>query len=442
MSFFDKLVLPQSLEHISLIQFLATLMLMIFIPYIIMLIYGTLLSLVCKYFGKRSETIFFETISKDIIPVVTVNKSTALILGLAPLLMLTLSYAQLFHNYTMLPVKFFILAAVLLLIGIVLVFTYRYSGLVSDILADKKSDDNSEASVFQRRVGNLYNSTGLWSILFLVVGLYMFTAGLSAALHPGDELTSGGFFSVVFSFSVLTRFVLLSLLGLTVSSSIILFRFFHWEGGVQLEDDYAAEIKQFFSRILFISSIVLPVFITLNTITMPVRGVSPVLFLFLFLAMVLVLISLLLQYKMLSSKKFSNFPAIFVLVLFTAFLTVFAEQEAMSNANYRQSLVLAQDFNAYKATLEKTVFPSNTMSGADIFKNKCSACHRFDTKLVGPPYKETLPKYNGDIDKLAEFIKNPVKKNPAYPAMPNQGLKPVEVRAIARYILQEVKKFQ
>jgi len=81
------------------------------------------------------------------------------------------------------------------------------------------------------------------------------------------------------------------------------------------------------------------------------------------------------------------------------------------------------------------------ISGADIFNGKCSACHKYDQKLVGPPYKETLPKYNGDVDKVAAFVMNPSKINPAYPAMPNQGLKPAEARAIATYILEEVKKY-
>jgi len=37
---------------------------------------------------------------------------------------------------------------------------------------------------------------------------------------------------------------------------------------------------------------------------------------------------------------------------------------------------------------------------------------------------------------LVDFVMNPVKKNPEYPSMPNQGLKPNEAKAVAEYILK------
>ena len=79
------------------------------------------------------------------------------------------------------------------------------------------------------------------------------------------------------------------------------------------------------------------------------------------------------------------------------------------------------------------------ISGEAIFQQKCQACHKWDVKLVGPPYKETLPKYEGKLDELVNFINNPVKKNPAYPPMPAQGLKPKEAKAVAKYIMESYK---
>ena len=59
---------------------------------------------------------------------------------------------------------------------------------------------------------------------------------------------------------------------------------------------------------------------------------------------------------------------------------------------------------------------------------------------MGPPYQETIPKYNGDVKKLAQFIYNPVKVNPDFPPMPNQGLKMKEAEAIASWLMSKVKK--
>ena len=102
---------------------------------------------------------------------------------------------------------------------------------------------------------------------------------------------------------------------------------------------------------------------------------------------------------------------------------------------------MAEEYSVLLKDAEKSAGGIGVISGADIYKTRCSACHRFDQKLVGPPYKETMPKYAGNVDKLVAFIKNPGKVNPAFPPMPNPGLKPAEARAVAKYILEEYKKY-
>lgn len=73
--------------------------------------------------------------------------------------------------------------------------------------------------------------------------------------------------------------------------------------------------------------------------------------------------------------------------------------------------------------------------GEEIFNTKCTTCHAWDHKVVGPPYNEVIPKYEGNEEALAAFIKNPTKVNPDYPAMPNQGLNDLQARSVAQYLL-------
>ena len=79
-------------------------------------------------------------------------------------------------------------------------------------------------------------------------------------------------------------------------------------------------------------------------------------------------------------------------------------------------------------------------SGEEIYQIVCSTCHKFDEKLVGPPYNKVLTKYEGKMDQLIEFIKNPVKVDPAYPPMPNFALKTAEAKNIAEYIMAQHSK--
>jgi len=76
--------------------------------------------------------------------------------------------------------------------------------------------------------------------------------------------------------------------------------------------------------------------------------------------------------------------------------------------------------------------------GKAVFERVCATCHRFDEKLVGPPLASVVPKYRRQIEELKEFIRNPVKKDPAYPAMPKLQLSEAEIDAVAGYLLERV----
>ncbi len=80
------------------------------------------------------------------------------------------------------------------------------------------------------------------------------------------------------------------------------------------------------------------------------------------------------------------------------------------------------------------------VAGEAVFKKVCTACHRFDARLVGPPYNTVVPKYRGKINELKAFIRNPDKRDPAYPAMPKLGLKEKEIHAVAVYLLEHTRE--
>ena len=77
--------------------------------------------------------------------------------------------------------------------------------------------------------------------------------------------------------------------------------------------------------------------------------------------------------------------------------------------------------------------------GKKVYDTVCSVCHRFDVKIVGPPYNDVVPKYKGNVEKLKAFIRNPVKVNPSFPAMPKPAIKEDEIDAVARYLLFTAK---
>lgn len=75
-------------------------------------------------------------------------------------------------------------------------------------------------------------------------------------------------------------------------------------------------------------------------------------------------------------------------------------------------------------------------AGKAVFERSCAACHRFEEKLVGPPMDAVVPKYRQDPAALRAFIRTPLKRDPAFPAMPKLPLTEAEIEAVAAYLLE------
>jgi cytochrome c len=111
---------------------------------------------------------------------------------------------------------------------------------------------------------------------------------------------------------------------------------------------------------------------------------------------------------------------------------------AFGNSIKPHLYTVTQKAEELKKEIEGKTISTTGVDPEAIYNTKCIACHKFDVKLVGPPYQETVPKYAGDVKKLAEFIYNPQKINPAFPPMPNQGLKQKEADAMAQWLIKKV----
>lgn len=135
-----------------------------------------------------------------------------------------------------------------------------------------------------------------------------------------------------------------------------------------------------------------------------------------------------------STTQYSLSILFLIIVLFMSVVGV--NIAAFDTVTQLQFNRLAKNYDVYhQQLLIESGVAVVTVSGEDIYNGRCIACHKFDKKLVGPPYNEVLPKYAEDRAGLIKFVLRPVKVNPDYPSMPNQGLKPKEAEAIADYIL-------
>jgi cytochrome c len=447
MDFLDKLVIPLSPEHITVLRYIAMLVLILFVPFISMILGGTAVSLYYQMKGSKEGNNTYIRFAKDVIEIVTINKSIGIMLGILPLFTSILIFVQLFHNENLIVVSYLAGAWTLVSIGLILIYTFRYSTAFNDIfdsIKDFKTDDQSlEDELTKFRAGSLKLSfkSGRFGIFFLLVGLWLFISGLTLALFQSDW-TDSNILSVLFSWNVITRFILFLLTAGAFTGAALLFKFFYWEGGIEgIDEEYKKFIRKFGINLVSATTVIIPVFLFINAGGLPDNILTSGVFAYLIIALLLLFLVYHYLYMMYKNPDTKYSLHIFISILLTICAFIVSDQTAIGQANAKEALMLSQNFEDVMQKINAESSPA-VINGQDIFNNICSACHAFDHKVVGPPYKETLPKYNGNVDKLVIFILNPTQNNPGYPPMPNPGLNSAQAKAVATYILTEVQKYK
>lgn len=241
------------------------------------------------------------------------------------------------------------------------------------------------------------------------------------------------------SFDVISRSLVFIGIALVIASLGYIFRTYSIDRieseGNEFTDYTTA--RRLLSNTLIFGNI-LPIFFFAEYLTTPKNLVTLQNFVFLIISLLILLFSLILTYYSFKNKRATFARTAFIFSIF-AFAFFFAsETTLLAVSNKVQEFKIAKDYIAYHeqqlALAGRKV--EVAVNGEEIYKSKCVACHQFETKLVGPPHKEVLKKYANRKDDMVKFILNPVKVDPAYPPMPNQGLKPNEAKAVVDYMFE------
>ena len=443
MDFLENAVLPQSAHHMVLLKYLLALTFLILLPYLSVLVGSTLLSIYYNAKGRRSNNNHYSKFSKQLIDLATFNKSVVFGLGVIPMLSAMFCYAQLLHLTNTGVPQYIFVSLLFFVVGAVLVYTYKYSSHIKDILGRIKESDE-EADTYKLKAARLLNRTGKYGLLLLLMAVYLFIGSVELAVDANrwEEVTS--ILGIIFSLNTLTYFLYFIVVSISVTSALLLYYYFRpnseWH---ERDEEYKNYVKKFALTRGLVATIILPALVVLNILATPGVALTGIVFGAIIIIFFIILLIANLFYMMLkeSNTKFSSSVIYLFVILFTFW--VVKEQAAFSTSTETQFQKLAANYEEYRAKLnEEMGVETVAVSGEDIFNGRCSACHRFDTKLVGPPYNTVLGKYVGKEDELIKFVLNPVKKNPDYPSMPNQGLKPNEAKAIADYILKVYQEGQ
>ena len=451
MEFIDELVIPATANHQLLIKYMLMISLLLFIPYLGMVLGATFLSTRYAKKGDIEGNPNYKRFAKDVIEKLSITQGAELALGAIPVLSALFAYAQLLYLSKTITVSIMALAAVIFIVAFVFVYKYRntfkiesilhyYKKLVSkDVVLNPEDEAVREIEDFEDKNVSLNSTSGMVAKWLLLAGSYLFAGTMALASSPNRWEHVGNILQVIFSWqSMFSFFALLSLSGI-ITGGAIMFYFFSWNGGLKdMTEEYAAVVKKIAGSIALVSSILFPLMLIFTYIYLPSTAVTPTVFYYFVMVLIISLVLGNYIYAMAKNSDTGNATVVFMLILVLITFNILKDQAAFGNAiqtNLEEVNKIAEEHE--KEAKTKTM-QSTGIDPQAIFNQKCSACHKFDVKLVGPPYQQTVPKYNGDVQKLAAFIFNPQKIDPAFPPMPNQGLKKKEANAMAQWLIDQV----
>ncbi len=446
----DKSVLPQSLSHLILLKYLLVLTFIIFYTYIGILFGSLSFSLFFRRRAAKTGNKMFQKFSKDLIDQITFNKGVAFGLGLVPLLSSIFCYAQLLHQTNVSVPEYLLVALIFLFGAILLIYTYKYTFHLQDIFkfAETKKIElqetesiEDEIKSYEIKTSRLHSKSGFYGLILLVFATYIFTGAIELASDT-SRWQDSGFFETLGNLSTIVYYLQFLATSVAVTSATIIYYFYRPENPLTPKsNEYSTFVKSFALRSGLIATIVLPALVVLTIFVKPLSSLSFGLFTLTSIALMLMLFISSLFYFMIKESHLRYRASVIYMVITVLAFLIIKDQFGFDTSTTEQTAMLAANFAEYESSIaaESGAAPP-TISGADIYNGRCIACHSFDHRVVGPPYNQTIPKYVGHKDDLVKFIMNPVKKNPGYPSMPNQGLKPAEADAVAQWLLDHFKK--
>lgn len=449
MEIFDKLVLPISGNNLQVLNYLLVLAEMIFLTYAGILFGSIFMSFIYNKQSARRDYAINSRLARDYAEIITSNAAFPWGLGIFPFLAIIFMYQQLLYQAGV-PVAWYLtISFILFLVALWLIQMYKFSLNLKSILGfGLKSKDLDTGDInyhdmvdFKESSEKVNSVTAVWALIVLFASMLMFSASTTLAVDNSRWTESVYVFNLIFNEGTFLRLAHFITAAFALTGVAFITKVFIWDKEAVISDEYDKKAKSLNGGIALVFLLVQPVFLAITLFLTPKYAISNFMFLLTLLAIVFVFVVSHYVYKMIKEGDFARINIAFFLTLILFSFIFVKEQSAfsISNKGHAEQLAVNYDAKMQKELAESGRAVEVKISGEEIYKVKCLACHEFDKKKVGPAHKDVLPKYIDKKQALAEFILNPKKVDPAFPAMPSQGLSPKEAEAVADYMITHYK---
>ena len=386
------------------------------------------ISFVFEIMGLKNKK--FDNLAREISRTVTVNKSLAVVLGVAPLLAINLAYTTYFYTSTSLTGIAWLMVIPVVTVAFLLTYLHKYTW---DRLQDYKTIHLSIA--------------GMALAIFLFVPL-IFLSNVNLMLFPSHWPMIKGFLSAVLLQNVIPRYLHFLLASLAVTSLFAAGWFGRKSFPVEekIPGFTRGQLKQLFYRMAFVITMMQVIAGPLLLLTLPVHGLSLTVYLFISMGITGAILFMLLVWTEMKTDSALNSGRFWVIILL---LTCTVISMAFGRHYYRERAIAPHrqmmtektelfywQSQAAQTRLRMGISKAPVKTGAEAeFDKNCGICHAKTTVLVGPSLKEIQGIYGDNDEQVVRWAKNPgVKRGgPIMPSMAHLG--DATLDEIAKYIL-------
>lgn len=423
------LPLPEWLLIIILvISFLAHLV------FVNLMLGGTLLTLWSQIKGLKDKK--YDLLAKEIASTITVNKSIAVVLGVAPLLSINVLYTVYFYSANALTGLVWIAVIPLVTIAFLLTYLHKYTW-----------------KVFENNKAVHISILGLATVILLFIP-FIFLTNINLMMFPEKWAVVKGFFNAMMLPNVFPRYFHFLFASLAVTG---LFLFWYmsrknYEFENLLPGFTRYDIQRKGYSLALIASICQMLIGPIVLLTLPTKGMGWNLILVIFTGVAMALPAMWMMWKGLQASRENigkNFYKVVILMSITVVFMGSGRQIYRANAlEPHQKLVKlrTEEFQKIKKeafvkgrraqAAENSADLSLADKGKKVFNQNCAACHKPKEMLVGPPVTEMAAIYKDKKTDLINWIKKPGKKRPNAPQMPGfPKISDEDMSTLTEYIL-------
>lgn len=417
-----------------LLELLLVLAFVLHILFVNLMVGGSILVLGFEIRGLKHRD--YDRLARLIATAVTVNKSLAVVLGVAPLLLLNVLYTIHFYTANALTGTAWILLVPAIATTFLLLYLHKYSW---DRLASHKG---------------VHIAILAMAVALLLVIPLVFLANVNLMMFPERWGNIRGFLSALTLPNVFPRYFHFICASLILTSLAGVWYFGRAKVAVEtvFEELSRTKIRRDLYAVAFVVSLAQFIVGPLVLVTLPSKGLHTSVLAIIFMGAGLAIPAVWMIWKEVSSAEGvgKRLPLIATCLTLTVVCMAFGRQmyRGIALAEHKREMRLAteqwvadSEQAAYDAQMGTVRAASGVCEGQVLFSTNCSGCHAVDKKLVGPSLTEIARLYDASPDGIVAWARAPGKKRPDAPQMPPFAIVgDAKLRKIADYMLEAGKR--